>query len=266
MAVNIWDCLIYGGEADVLECRLRELDGQVYRHVICEAPLTHQGDPKRLTFLDDLARFGPWLDRIIYLTVPAGDIDPVKDPPSLAPHPWIQLSARAFARIVQQREYALRGLAPAGPDDLILLGDVDTIPRLPALAAMGHPPYGPVVFEMNAHYFAADWYLGRRLDVVACPRKLITTAWGMLEQRAGLPRVRDGGWHLSWMGGPQAIKAKAADSAHAELAHLMTDPGRLYETGWCPWEDAQQAPVEVDDTWPGWVYRRECPPSWFRPR
>jgi len=262
--VSVWDCFIYGGEDDMLECRLRELDGQVYRHIVCEAPLTHRGQPKPLTFLDDLDRFRPWLDRIIYLTVPAGEIDPRPDAPALAPHPWIELSPRAFGRVKQQREYALRGLAPADPDDIVLIGDVDTIPRLGAAAAW--PPYGPVVFEMRAHYFAVDWQLGRRLDVVAAPKKYVTTAWGLLETRGGLPRVRDGGWHLSWLGGPEVIRAKAAASAHAELAHLMADPGELYASGWLPWEETQQAAVDVDGTWPAWVASRQCPVSWFRPR
>ena len=262
--MRIWDCFPYAGEADILECRLAELDGITHRWVICESPRTHQGMAKPLTFLDELDRWRPWLDRIIYLTIATEDIDPVVDAPCLAPNPWEGLAAHSWAREKQQREHLGRGLEYAEGDDLVLVGDVDTIPRADALAGFGLP-YGPVVCEMRSHYFAVDWELERpALTTVACPRRLVTSTQALSDMRLGLPRVRDGGWHFSWLGGPRAIAAKARACAHAELAGLMTADS--YESGWCPWEQAQQEPVDVDDSWPAWVVNGKCPPSWFRPR
>ncbi|HEV2355822.1 MAG TPA: hypothetical protein VGR89_16350, partial [Puia sp.] len=68
MLPRLWDCFIFGDELDILECRLYEYAGtNVYRHVIVEANVDHQGHPKPFHFLENRERFAPYLDRIIYI-------------------------------------------------------------------------------------------------------------------------------------------------------------------------------------------------------
>jgi hypothetical protein len=31
-------------------------------------------------------------------------------------------------------------------------------------------------------------------------------------------------------------------------------------------DGTKMLPVDVDATWPRWVYERRCPANWFRPR
>ena len=44
---------MFRDELDMLECRLRELEDVVYRHVLVEAPVTHRGDPKPLYYAEN---------------------------------------------------------------------------------------------------------------------------------------------------------------------------------------------------------------------
>lgn len=53
----IIDCFTFFNELDVLEIRLRELDGVVDRFVLVEATLTHQGKPKPLLYAENKERF-----------------------------------------------------------------------------------------------------------------------------------------------------------------------------------------------------------------
>ena len=64
---RVWDCLMYAGEADMLEMRLHELEGKVHRHVIAEAEVTHRGHPKPLWFPAERERFAKWDGRITYV-------------------------------------------------------------------------------------------------------------------------------------------------------------------------------------------------------
>ncbi len=90
-----------------------------------------------------------------------------------------------------------------------------------------------------------------------------------------LPSGRPAGWHLSSLGGLDAIRVKARSFSHVEAADMMCEnAARFYEAGqWAggdpsgAWHDwYQMEAVEVDFTWPKWVYERRCPASWFRPR
>jgi len=51
--VKVFDTLLFNDELAMLECRLEELDGKVDRHVLVEAKLDHQGNPKPLYFADN---------------------------------------------------------------------------------------------------------------------------------------------------------------------------------------------------------------------
>ena len=107
---RVWDCIMLRDELEMLECRLRELDGKVHKTVLVESRTTHRGDPKPLHYMDNRERFAPWADRIIHITA---------DLP-MHPDPWV--------REHSQRDAALRGLADADPGDMVLIADVDEIP------------------------------------------------------------------------------------------------------------------------------------------
>ena len=189
---RIWDTFMVGNDLDQLECRLVELDASaIWRHVVVESPQTHQGSPKPLWFAEHKERFAPWADRIVHVITPDLPDDP---------NPWVRENT--------QREYVTLGLAQAGagPDDVILHGDVDEIPRAEAVtaAAVGR------VFAGPQYIFAVDWLdpRGEWPGTVAMYGQDIGTFSDMRIHRDIFPRMPGTGWHLTWLGGPAAISRK----------------------------------------------------------
>ena len=245
---RIWDVFMFRDELDMLECRLTELEDTVYRHVIVEAKVTHRGDPKPLWYADHPERYARWADRIIHV---------VADVPASA-DPW--------AREHAQRDAALPALAAAAGDDVILISDVDEFP--PAQWKQLNPA---VSFAQRLCMYAVDWeYPERHVCTVAAKASFV--------RHMGLANVRDarhsfpvviGGFHLTWLGGEQAQREKLAVTCHTEMTQLSREllaSGRCYRDGIHHTGDFEMVPVDVDPSWPRWIYERKCPENWFRPR
>jgi Glycosyltransferase family 17 len=245
-----WDCIMLRDELEMLECRLRELDGKVWRHVIVESPRTHRGDPKPLHYMDNRERFAPWADRIVHI---------VADVPA-HPDPW--------AREHSQRDAALRGLTDAAPDDMVLIADVDEIPSADALKAR---PDTAAALSMRLAMYAVDLlYPERHLcPVIARAGAIGPSLASARDARYSLPAVADGGWHLTWLGGVEGQREKLRVTCHTEMTvyeHDLLYDGKCYNDGIHHSGQLQMIPVDVDETWPKWIYERKCPQNWFRPR
>jgi hypothetical protein len=93
------------------------------------------------------------------------------------------------------------------------------------------------------------------------------------EARESLPRVEQGGWHLTWIGGQQAIREKLQVTPHQETyergtrdneAHLMYGGGSPVTVPFVTsFEDRDALPWE--DQVPLWVHQRGCPEIWWHP-
>jgi len=261
--VRVFDAFMFGGELDMLECRLTELDGTpIYRHILVEAPWDHHGRRKPLHYADNRERFAPWAGRIVHVVA---DVGSGWDGEAMRwhVHPW--------AREHIQRGFAWEGLGKAGAtkDDTVLVCDVDEIPS-PAAVACRPAPF--ISLEMRLHPYAVDWLadvpwqgaVAARAGSIAC----FTTA---RDRRAAYPVIKDGGWHFTWLGGPDAIRAKAQKSCDIQYGdEVKTGADSWYRdgvTGAVAYAGARQLiPVDVDESWPSWITRRKCPPGWFRPR
>lgn len=254
---RIWDCFQFRDELDLLDCRLDQLDGKVAGHILVESPVTHTGLPKPLHYAGS-GRRCPQVTHVIADGMP-GHLDP-------------------WAREHHQRNAAWRGLGAAGAEDgdVLLLCDVDEIPSDRALeAAAGLTPEQPaLVFLQRPFAFAVDYEFTsyqQRTSVAV----LAGSARGsgldlhqIRDNRDTYPGIRHGGWHFSWLGGPEAIARKAAASCHPDQVPGIlecNERGLLYEQGFGCWGETLY-PVEVDETWPAYIRERRCPPGWFRPR
>ena len=116
----IYDAFLLADELDALADRFATLavvPGLV--HVICEAPVTFRGAPKPLHFWEARAdgRFACWHGRWNHVRVEAHEMR----------------GRTPAAREAAQREYLLHGIA-AEPGDVVLFGDVATIPDPEAVA------------------------------------------------------------------------------------------------------------------------------------
>ncbi len=112
----IVDAFSFNDEVDLLEVRLRELERVADWFILVEATETHSGQPKPLHYLRQRSdpRFQPFLDRIIHVVV---DDLPGEDPANRA----------AYQRLQIARGLELFG--ELGDDDLLIVSDLDEIPR-----------------------------------------------------------------------------------------------------------------------------------------
>lgn len=245
--MKIIDGVLFSGEIDILELRLRELDTVVDRFVISEASTTFQGRPKRVVLDDYSDRLAPWWDRITHVVVddlPSGD--------------------DCWAREHFQRNTLKRGLTDLRPDDLFLLSDIDEIPTIAAIRACRPMPVS--VIAMTMHSFAVDWqYPTPWRGTVACyGRDLNDLSVLRYARNRDDYQTIEGGRHFTWLGDQET---KVRSFSHAELVEpILTFGLDRYRTEGIHVDGTQMAPVDVDETWPAWIWERQCPQQWFRPR
>lgn len=268
------DCFPFAGsptEMLLLECRLTELYDVMDHFVIVEADVDHQNRPKPYRFLEQSDRFDAWKDKIEYVQASG-----LPDSPHLE-NPW--------AREHAQREWIGKGLEDldADDDDIVFQSDADEIPSI--LAARNTRPTRDGMFSLQqrGHFWAIDWLYPQPWNGTVVAR------WGGIktlatQRRAGpFAAMRDsrnsnkavpGGWHFSWLGGPEAARKKIGSFCHPEVEEEIRlgqapSPEECYTLG--RHVDFKRVgpmiPVEVNHSWPKWMQSPEnVPTSWRRPR
>ena len=257
--MKIFDCFPFRGggpDADMLECRLTEFGNYPVQHILVEAAVDHQGHPKPLYYAENKERFAPWADRIIHVV--AGDL------PAMA-------GAAPMDREAAQRDATSQGLADADPGDWLIISDLDEIPNAAAMALVLDQQTGSLAMTLSI--FAVDWVIGELPQTPICPVSAVTSFTAA--RRAYWPVIPGMGHHMTWLGGQAAITRKLGTHCHTQLngdiAAANTDDS-LYRRGVNPltrfgeFPNPQLTPVDVDETWPRYVYERRCPANWFRPR
>ena len=118
--MKIFDCVIYNGEDHLLDIRFNELDVDYF--VIVESNLSFSGEQKGYRF--DLNKFSKYKNKIRY--IPIGDEK--SDYKNKSYHPAFK--AEKWQREFGVRNAILKGLHDCGPDDLVVISDVDELPNL----------------------------------------------------------------------------------------------------------------------------------------
>jgi hypothetical protein len=81
--------------------------------------------------------------------------------------------------------------------------------------------------------------------------------------------VPNGGWHLSWLGGRERALHKLGAFCHPEvrdrIEHSIEDGDYFWRHGWHV-DGERMLPVNVDKSWPRWIFEGHAPASWYRPR
>jgi hypothetical protein len=252
--MRIYDCFTFFNELEVLEIRLNELYPVVDYFVLVEARQTYQGTPKPLYYLDNVDQFRQFRDKIIHVIVEFPSDDEL-----IRQYPGISLP---WAREYFQRDMIIKGLTNCRDDDIVIISDVDEIPRPNKIREFACTK-GVKIFEQRLYYYWLNcecivgpnkrpyrWLGSAMLQfrdlrspqdvrnlVIATARELVSPRpWVRLGARAlrelrgliGRPVVivPDGGWHFSYLGGAKRIIEKIKAFAHTEVPH----PGLLDET------------------------------------
>lgn len=206
--MKIYDCFKFFNELELLDLRLMTLGDLVDYFVLVEANKTHTGHPKEFIFEQNKDRFAPYLDRIIYVQV--------EDLPDYSRDDiWL---AENF-----QRNCITRGLSnKAVPGDKIIVSDVDEIPNP---AVLKHHLYSDGLVTMVQHLF---YYYVNCLQRSPWRGSIMATYGNYespqqlrdLARHVGVNETRNGGWHYSFMGGPERVREKVENIAES---HLIID-------------------------------------------
>ena len=130
--MNIFDCFMYFDEEQILELRLNTLDENVDFFVIVESTYNHRGEKRKLLFnKNKFLNFNKKIIYLVYDKIPnnvelLGNNDDEKEKTR-------KYIMNAVYRENAQRNYIAQGLKDANDDDLILISDVDEIPKLDSL-------------------------------------------------------------------------------------------------------------------------------------
>jgi predicted O-methyltransferase YrrM len=202
---NIYECMMFNNEFDMLEKQLSTMWDVVDRFVICEAPITHSAKPKPLYFKENMARFEKYLSKISHVLV--------DDSP-----PFDGSEQSAWNIEAHQRDSMMRALGNCKPNDIIVVVDCDEIP-VPE-TVKNFKGQEPTALLMDLYLFdykvkgKDKWRHGK-----------ITPYWQLqrfsptgVRYLVDCPDVAPGGVHLSYFGGTEQIRHKIMSNAHLNVA------------------------------------------------
>lgn len=213
------DAFTFFNELDLLELRLAEMYDVVDLFVLVEAARTFTGRPKPLVYQAHRARFAPWADKIKVVSLVHF--------PDTAPDAW--------AREAVQRNAILMGLNGVPDDALVMVSDVDEIPRAGAVRAAANVAGEgfQVAFEMrhslyhvNNVCYTMTWS-GTQMATAGHVRRL--TPQGIRDRRH-VPAylVHDAGWHFTGLGGVERLGEKIRSFSHTEVdTAAINNPAHL---------------------------------------
>ena len=230
--MKIYDCFMYFDEEVVVDVRLHTLNEFVDYFVIVESKFTHKGDPRELKF--NHKKFEKFKDKIIYIIdeeiysqtmeVKSDDSEDEKSG---------KLILNAGYRENGQRNLIVKGLEEANDEDLILISDVDEIPKLSGLNFKSINEK-IILFKQDMFYYKFNLQLPNLIwtGTKACKKKnLISPQWlrNIKDRKYSFFRIdtffsktkytnikiiNDGGWHFSNIKTPKEIEFKLRSYLH----------------------------------------------------
>lgn len=257
--MKIYDCFTFFNEFELLELRLRELYNHVDYFVLVEANRTFQNQQKPFYYQDHAERFKKWADKIIHVAV--------QDMPQ---------DTDAWGRERYQRDSIAQGIAAADPLDIIMIGDVDEIPRPGTVQRLRTSPGSVWGFRMPLFNFKYNYMMVTQdLYTVwsgAVRKQVLSSAEDFRRMRhvlhgfalnhsdGNLEIVEHAGWHFTYLGTEDFARSKIQSFAHSEtnkpeiLDQLDIEDSIRKGTGIIRTNhDYLFAPVTVDDYMPATI-------------
>jgi beta-1,4-mannosyl-glycoprotein beta-1,4-N-acetylglucosaminyltransferase len=229
--MKIYDCFMYYNEDVILDIRLNYLDKFVDKFVIIESVYAHNGEKRKLHFKKK--KFHKFAKKIIYIVLD-------KQPTELIEIDKIKEKFKDSAKILNaikrenfHRNFILHGLKKAKKDDIIIISDVDEIPKLDNFN-FKNVVDKIYIFQQKYFYYKLNlynpltkWHGSRlckfsrllspqwirnikakkysrwRLDVYWSKKKLFN-----------IELVKDGGWHFSYLKNAEGIIKKLKTYLH----------------------------------------------------
>jgi beta-1,4-mannosyl-glycoprotein beta-1,4-N-acetylglucosaminyltransferase len=232
--IKIYDCFTYFNEFELLELRLNVLKDVVDYFVLVEANKTHKNDNKDFNFEKNKEMFKEYLDKIIYIKVEdmpsfdsnnewelenyqrnciirglenthpediifISDIDEIPDP-NVIKVLHQNISSANFCINFLTRDKLRKNIKQ-------ILKFPDILFKSPG--GMSLLDKTPLALEQTLlYYFVNCKSKGKWNGSVITKAKNLSTPQKLRDKRNQYPRIRNGGWHFSYLGGVERILIK----------------------------------------------------------
>ena len=222
---------MFYNELEMLKIRFEELYDVVDAFVLIEATKTHSmGKPKPLYYSDNKHLFTKYSDKIIHIVTDFEENYPFAKHITDVNEHWF--------REIYQRECIVVGLDKLGlaNDDILIISDADEIPKRNTIIGIRNnsPRIRSAVYAlvMSLYYYTIEfttprkWHHAKvvRYDTLKNFKLLSAIRLSHMPPGSFLPSITqsyhneiipDGGFHLSYFGGMDAIKTKVESFAES---------------------------------------------------
>lgn len=236
----IYDCFLFHGEMDCLEIRTSELNGMEVKQVIVQAVETFTGKQNReLRHL-----IGENIISVIATR--------------------ISNNSTAWEREEYQRNGIMGGLKDVKDNDIIIISDVDEIPRALAVQEFIDKGYDFAALKMDVFWYKLNCLAEKQ---TWCHPKIMRYSY--LKDKtpndvrgSGFPNVIDNaGWHFSYLGDENFIVNKLESFSHQEYntSEFKDKQGirRKIESGMSLWGESKFEFLPLDNTFPEYVLNNQ---------
>lgn len=265
---KIFDCFPFFNELDLLELRLNELTNIVDFFVLVEATTTYRGLKKPLNFQQNRDRYAAFLHKIIHVVVNDMPVGGASEP-------------ERWDREFFQRQAIVRGLGDARWHDFVIVSDADEIPHPAAIERVAREATiipTRYAFEMKQYWYFLNLQhpdtltraaMTRRAHVIDVNQlRLFGEPWVTPRTQPkrlaktikyfGSPmrwrKIADGGWHFTFLNGPEAVREKLF-----HYSHVVPDEQNTLCNARSMIKDAVQGTTfkirQIDDQFPGYLCR-----------
>lgn len=212
--IKIYDCFTFFNELDLLELRLEELYNHVDRFVLVESDHTFTNKPKPYYFDENRQRFSRFLDKIQHVKIQS------------------QLNSDPWQNEFYQRDCILQGCVDAHDNDIIIVSDVDEIPRNTVLKSIRHSKKDIMALFIPFFYFKLN-FVSTHTDLyspnIVAARKHLVCDLGPENlrklkghfkhnrqwQNYDCEIYHHAGWHFTYLGDNKFVKTKFVSFSHA---------------------------------------------------
>ena len=210
--MKTYDCFTFFNELDLLEIRLQEMWDVTDYFVIAESNLSHSGKPKPYYFLENKERFNQYMDKIRHIDV--NDMPETQDS-------WVREKFQRFS--------LGKGLYDLNPEDIIIVSDLDEIPRAEAVDMIKSDEnnYAKYVLTIPMFQYKINYMKiferSKQRNIMLTRGRAFTNA--QQEREFTFPWIPDhsdqvyiehGGWHWSYFGDDNHAITKIKNFAHTE--------------------------------------------------
>jgi len=223
---------MFSDEKMLLDIRLNVLNDYVDQFVIIESKYKHNGDIKNKNF--DINQYSKFKNKIKYIyldeepeglvSISAEDDEDKKNK---------SLLHNTYVRENYQRDVIAKGILDAGPEDFIIVGDIDEIPNLKNLDFENKKNH-LIIFRQKMFYYKLNLYYKELVwtGTRACLKKNLKSPqwlrniknkkypiWRIdtlfaKNKYSNIIFINDGGWHFTNMKSPEEIFSKLNSFLH----------------------------------------------------